>query len=244
MLKDVIFGFISLEEMFTDDMTVPGSITLLNLIGVVPEQQRLFDAVGRVVYKLLCHVENEKKREDFTEQVLKDIETYSSIIYFIDVVLGARTDVGSLPVKTNFRGEIRRRFAKKVGKTAPPMPLREWDIGRVYNAFLEETYADKKSKAPLSSNDDPVLLQKVLHSLKSAEPTQSSNFPQIWSDNDLDWDELVKLFGSEDHIGAAFCKVRGKFGDDEVLRLVDRYLGGWRPEFFYTGQSQAKETKN
>lgn len=244
MLEDVIFGFISLEEMFTDDMTVPGSITLLNLIGVVPEQQRLFDAVGRVVYKLLCHVENEKKREDFTEQVLKDIETYSSMIYFIDVVLGARTDVGNLPVKTNFRGEIRRRFAKKVGKTAPPMPLREWDIGRVYKAFLEETYADKKSKAPLSSNDDPVLLQKVLHSLKSAEPTQSSNFPQIWSDNDLDWDDLVKLFDSEDHIGAALSKVRAKFGDDEVLRLVDRYLGGWRPEFFYTGQSQAKETKN
>lgn len=226
MLEDVIFGFISLEEMFTDDMTVPGSITLLNLIGVVPEQQRLFDAVGRVVYKLLCHVENEKKREDFTEQVLKDIETYSSMIYFIDVVLGARTDVGNLPVKTNFRGEIRRRFAKKVGKTAPPMPLREWDIGRVYSAFLEETYADKRSKTPLSSNDDPVLLQKVLHSLKSTEPTQSSNFPQIWSDNDLDWDDLVKLFGSEDHIGAALSKVRGKFGDDEVLRLVDRYLGG------------------
>ena len=56
MLEDVIFGFISLEEMFTDDMTVPGSITLLNLIGVVPDQQRLFDAVGRVVYQLLCHV--------------------------------------------------------------------------------------------------------------------------------------------------------------------------------------------
>lgn len=148
------------------------------------------------------------------------------MIYFIDVVLGARTDVGSLPVKTNFRGEIRRRFAKKVGKTAPPMPLREWDIGRVYNAFLEETYADKRSKAPLSSNDDPGLLQKVLHSLKSAEPTQSSNFPQIWSDNDFDWDALVKMFGSEDHIGAALNKVRGKFGDDEVLRLVNRYLGG------------------
>ena len=63
MLEDVIFGFISLEEMFTDDMTVPGSITLLNLIGVVPEQQRLFDAVGRVVYKLLCHVENEKSEK-------------------------------------------------------------------------------------------------------------------------------------------------------------------------------------
>ena len=106
------------------------------------------------------------------------------------------------------------------------MPLREWDIGRVYNAFLEETYADKRSKAPLSSNDDPGLLQKVLHSLKSAEPTQSSNFPQIWSDNDFDWDALVKMFGSEDHIGAALNKVRGKFGDDEVLRLVNRYLGG------------------
>lgn len=51
------------------------------------------------------------------------------------------------------------------------MPLHEWDIGRVYNAFLEETYADKRGKAPLSSNDDPVLLQKVLHSLKPAEPT-------------------------------------------------------------------------
>lgn len=63
MLENVIFGFSSLEEMFTDDMTVPGSITLLNLIGVVPEQQRLFGVVGRVVYKLLCHVESEKSEK-------------------------------------------------------------------------------------------------------------------------------------------------------------------------------------
>ena len=60
----------------------------------------------------------------------------------------------------------------------------------------------------------------------------------------LDWDIIVQLFGSEREVRTALFNIREELGDHEVLRLVDRYLGGWRPEFFYTGQSQAKETKN
>ena len=232
MLKDVIFGFISLEEMFTDDMTVPGSITLLNLIGVVPEQQRLFDAVGRVVYKLLCHVENKEKREEFIEQILKDIETYSSKIYFIDTVLTASIDGGLLPTCTAFKGKILRKFCIEVGETPPSIPSREWDIGRVYNAFLGELYnweetetpEEKAYKTPLSEDNDPVLLQKVLHSFNPTELSQSSDSSPAHFDSHLDLSDLVKLFGSKDEIVAVLDKVRKEFGDDEILQRIDKYL--------------------
>ena len=232
MLEDIIFGFISLEEMFTDDMTVPGSITLLNLIGVVPEQQRLFDAVGRVVYKLLRHVENKEKREEFIEQILKEIETYSSKIYFIDTVLTASIDGGLLPTSTKFRGKILQKFCKEVGETPPSIPSREWDIGRVYNAFLGELYnweeteipEEKAYKTPLSEDNDPVLLQKVLHSFNPTELSQSSDSSPAHFDSHLDLSDLVKLFGSKDEIVAVLDKVRKEFGDDEILQRIDKYL--------------------
>ena len=232
MLADVIFGFNTLEEKFIDNMAVPGSITLLNLIGSFPKQQRLFDAVGRVVYKLLCHVENKEKREEFIEQILKDIETYSSKIYFIDTVLTASIDGGLLPTCTAFKGKILQKFCIEVGETPPSIPSREWDIGRVYNAFLGELYnweetetpEEKAYKTPLSEDNDPVLLQKVLHSFNPTELSQSSDSSPAHFDSHLDLSDLVKLFGSKDEIVAVLDKVRKEFGDDEILQRIDKYL--------------------
>lgn len=232
MLADVISGFNTLEEKFTDNMAVPGSITLLNLIGSFPKQQRLFDAVGRVVYKLLCHVENKEKREEFIEQILKDIETYSSKIYFIDTVLTASIDGGLLPTCTAFKGKILQKFCIEVGETPPSIPSREWDIGRVYSAFLGELYnreetetpEEKAYKTPLSEDNDPVLLQKVLHSFNPTELSQSSDSSPAHFDSHLDLSDLVKLFGSKDEIVAVLDKVRKEFGDDEILQRIDKYL--------------------
>lgn len=232
MLIDVVFGFIPLKEKFTNDMVVPGSITFLNLIDTVPKEQGLFDAVGRVVYKLLCHVENKEKREEFIEQIFKDIETYSSKIYFIDTVLTASIDGGFLPTSTTFKGKILQKFCIEVGETPPSIPSREWDIGRVYNAFLGELYnweeteipEEKAYKTPLSEDNDPVLLRKVLHSFNPTELSQSSDSSPAHFDSHLDLSDLVKLFGSKDEIVAVLDKVRKEFGDDEILQRVDKYL--------------------
>ena len=237
MLADVISGFNTLEEKFTDNMAVPGSITLLNLIGSFPKQQRLSDTVGRVVYKLLRRVKDKKTREDFTKRIFNDIETYSSKIYFIDIVLTTPIDVVHLLVDTNFRNNILYKFTKEVGKTPSPTPSQEWDIGRVYNAFLgnlhnredAETPKEKENKIPLNENADPILLRKVLHSFNPelSRPNYSSN---AQFSSHLDWGNLVKLFGSEDKVRAVLDKVREEFDDDEVFQLINKYLGGWRPE--------------
>ena len=240
-LEDVISDLASFESKFTDDMIVPASVTLLNLIDTIPKekQHNLFGRefpVYRVVRSVLFRVEGEKEREALVPQILEGIETYSSELFFIDDIIGYGKANENKIVSTVFAQQMRTEFIQKLQDAPPSTPSREWCAGRIYHAVQKET-----GKTPLRPSDDPALLQAVFHSLKSTAVSQ--DFP-VTSIDHLDWDIIVQLFGSERKVRTALFNIREELGDHEVLRLVDRYLGGWRPEFFYAGQSQAKETKN
>lgn len=240
-LEDVISDLASFESKFTDDMIVPASVTLLNLIDTIPKekQHNLFGRefpIYRVVRSVLFRVEGEKEREALVPQILEGIETYSSELFFIDDIIGYGKANENKIVSTVFAQQMRTEFIQKLQDAPPSTPSREWCAGRIYHAVQKET-----GKTPLRPSDDPALLQAVFYSLKSTAVSQ--DFP-VTSIDYLDWDIIVQLFGSEREVRTALFNIREELGDHEVLRLVDRYLGGWRPEFFYTGQSQAKETKN
>ncbi len=243
-LEDVISDLTSFESKFTNDMIVPGSVTLLNLIDTIPKenQHNLFGRefpVHRVVCKLFHrveHMEDEKEREAFVSQIFNNIETYSSRFFFIDYIIGyGETDENKL-VSTVFAQQMRTECIKKLQDSPPSTPSREWCAGRIYHTVQKET-----GKTLLRPSDDPALLQAVFYSLKSTAVSQ--DFSETRMDY-LDWYIIVELFGSEKEVRTALGNIREELGDDEVLRLVDRYLGGWRPESFYADQSQAKETKN
>lgn len=91
---------------------------------------------------------------------------------------------------------------------------------------------EKAYKTPLSENNDPVLLQKVLHSFSPTELSQPSDSSPAHFGSHLDWDDLVKLFGSKDEVGRAIDKVRRKLGDDKFLQLADKHLQGRQPDPF------------
>lgn len=240
-LEDVISDLASFESKFTDDMVVPGSVTLLNLIDTIPKEKEhnLFGRefpVYRAVRSVLFRVEGEKEREALVSQILEGIETYSSRLFFIEDIIGYGEKDENKFVSETFIKQLHTTFVQKVRDFPPSEPSREWCAGRVYLVVQKET-----GEAPLSTSDDPALLQAVFYSLKSTAVSQ--DFPVTRIDY-LDWDIIVQLFGSERKVRTALVNIREELGDDEVLRLVDRYLGGWRPEFFYTDQSQAKKTKN
>lgn len=245
-LEKVITDLIYLKASFTDDMIIPGTVTLLNLVDSIPKKKKqgVLDT-GRefTVYPVVCellrrveHLEDEKEREGFVSQIFNDIETYSSRLFFIDDIIGYGKANENKIVSTVFAQQMRTKFIQKLQDTPPSTPSREWCAGRIYHAVQKET-----GKTPLRPSDDPALLQAVFYSLKSTGVSQ--DFP-VTSIDYLNWDIIVQLFGSERKVRTALFNIREKLGDHEVLQLVDRYLGGWRPEFFYTDQSQAKETKN
>ena len=228
-LEDVIDGLASYETKFTDDMVIPGSITLLNLIDTISKKKRrsLFDiaggfAVRHVVIALLHRVDKEEEREKFVSQILEGLETYSSKLYFIDTIRYSNLGEKGL-VSETFVEQIHADFVKKIQDTPPSEPLREWDAWRIYYEVGKKTH-----KVPLNPGENPILLLAVLYSLRFTLQ-QSLNPFQDQSKDCLDWDKLVKLFGSEEKVRTALGNIRDELGDNEVLRLADRYLQGWEP---------------
>ncbi|MEY8815746.1 P-loop NTPase fold protein [Micrococcus luteus] len=233
-LESVLEGLTSLEAKFTTEMVVPGSVTLLNLIDAIPEKEDrgFFDigrreiSVGRVVFRLLRRVGDESDREALVSQILDGVETYSSQLDFIHSV-GYREGAGHKLVSEAFAAQIHEEFVIRLQRTPPAEPRREWDAWRIYDAVQSVT-----GKAPLTPNDDPVLLRAVLHSLKSTARSQSAGSRQVKSEDRLAWNSLVELFESEITVEEVARNVRKNLGDDNVLKLVDKYLSGWRPERF------------
>lgn len=229
-LEDVIDGLASYETKFTDDMVIPGSITLLNLIDTISKKKRrnLFDiaggfAVGHVVIALLHRVDKEEEREKLISQILEGLETYSSKLYLIDTIRYSNLGEKEL-VSETFAEQIYSNFVQTLQNTPPNKPSREWNAWRIYYEVGINT-----GKTPLSPGNDPNLLRAVLYSLRFTTLPQSLDPLRDQSKDRLDWDNLVKLFGSEDKVRTALVNIREKLGDDEVLRLADRYLQGWRP---------------
>lgn len=230
-LEDVIDGLASYETKFTDDMVIPGSITLLNLIDTISKKKRrsLFDiaggfAVRHVVIALLHHVDKEEEREKLISQILEGLETYSSKLYLIDTIRYSNLGEKEL-VSETFAEQIYSNFVQTLQNTPPNKPSREWNAWRIYYEVGINT-----GKTPLSPANDPNLLRAVLYSLRFTTLPQSLDPLRDQSKDRLDWDNLVKLFGSEDKVRTALVNIREKLGDDEVLRIADRYLQGWEPD--------------
>jgi predicted KAP-like P-loop ATPase len=233
-LETVIEGLTSYESKFTQDMIVPGSTTLLNLIDAIPEKEQrgFFEfgrpdiTVGRVVLRLLRKIEDETEREALVGQILTGIDTYSSQLDFIHSV-GYLEGAGHKLVSEPFAEQLQTEFVERLQKVPPADPSREWDAWRIYNAIK-----DASGKAPLTAKADPVLLSAVLRSLKSTSRSQPMGSRQVTTEDNLAWDLFVGLLGTESAVKKAVSNVRKALGDDEVLQLADKYLSGWRPKRF------------
>lgn len=233
-VETVLEGLTSYETRFTNDMVVPGSTTLLNIIDSIPEKKRrgFFDlgrpdiTVGRVVLRLLRHVENQTDREALVSEILEGVETYSSQLDLIQSI-GYREGLGHRLVSEAFATRVHAEFVARLQQTPPAEPSREWDAWRIYDAVQSVT-----GEPPLKASDEPVLLRVVLRSLKSTAVSQSTGSRQLISEDRLAWDLLVRVFGTEGAVEEAVSNVRKNLGNDEVLELADKYLSGWRPDAF------------
>jgi len=231
-LDTVLEGLTSYEAKFTTEMIVPAATTLLNLIDKIPEKRHagMFDlsrpdlTVGRVVLRLLRNVQDEADREALVTEIMAGIETYSSQLDFIHS-MGHREGSGHKLVSETFDQQLQDEFVSRLQASPPAEPEREWDAWRIYDAVRDAT-----GESPLTAASDPVLVRSVLRSAKSTARSQSMGSRKVRTEDRLAWELVVGLFGSEDEVKRAVAEVREKIGDDDILRLADKYLEGWRPE--------------
>ncbi|MEX8032721.1 P-loop NTPase fold protein [Microbacterium sp. 20-116] len=231
-LDTVLEGLTSYEAKFTTEMIVPAATTLLNLIDKIPEKKHagMFElnrpdlTVGRVVLRLLRNVQDEADREALVAEIMAGIETYSSQLDFIHS-MGHREGSGHKLVSETFDQQLQDEFVSRLQASPPAEPEREWDAWRIYDAVRDAT-----GESPLTAASDPVLVRSVLRSAKSTARSQSMGSRKVRTEDRLAWELVVGLFGSEDEVKQAVAEVREKIGDDDILRLADKYLEGWRPE--------------
>src|SRR5699024_3246554 len=100
-LTETIGNLASFEAKFTREMVIPASSTLLNIIDKMPDKPTGFlltsgrreIIVARVVVRLFKVIEDQVEKMEFAAKILNRIETYSSMLYFINLI-GDRENIG------------------------------------------------------------------------------------------------------------------------------------------------------
>lgn len=233
-IETVIEGLTSFKDRFTVEMVNPGAVTFLNLIDGIPEKKTrgFFDsgrpeiAVRHVVLHLFECVEDESVREDLSKKILENIETYSSQLALLNI-LGHREGIGHKLISEASATRLHDDFVAQLQKNPPTNPEREWDAWRIYNTVQLTT-----GEVPLTTDEDPLLLLAVLRSLKSTARSQTMGSRVVRFEDRLNWDLLLKLFGSEANVADVIRNLHVGSKDDPLLQLADKYLSGWRPNNF------------
>lgn len=87
------------------------------------------------------------------------------------------------------------------------------------------------AEPPLEIADLPQLTLALLQSARSETQSQAVGSRAVRRSPYLAWDILIELYGDEGAIRerTEMLKATLTEGNDELLQLVDKYLGGWRP---------------
>lgn len=233
LLNDTIYSLEAYEHAFEKDQIVPGSVALLNRIDIIPEKKNrgLFDigspdlTVGRVVLRMIRSLDEESEREDAATQILARLNTYSARLDFMRS-LGFDKGVGHKLVSEAFAAGIEAAYIKDLEDNRPKDFNQEWSLLAVYWYYVGKK-ADDYSPFTFDNIDE---IRKIFETAKSTMRSQSADSRYVKTEDHLAWDVLVKIFGSEDAIKTALAKLKKVDDDTPTVQLVEKYIGGWRPE--------------
>lgn len=240
-LEDVIASLEVFEDRFSKEHVVPGTIVLLNLRPELPERPRgLFDldprlVVGRVVYRLLRSLNDPVAVENAVRAIWPELTSLSAKLQLIDIV-GYREHVGHKLVSETAAAEFERTWRSEV-RAAPVTELKhEADLLRVL--LVAKRYAEPDEPAP-EIPDMPELTLAILRAARTEVRSVIIGSRAIRRSPRLYWDSLVEVFGDEECLRQRVNRLKASLPeeslsdeDKELLRLVDKYLEGWRPPEF------------
>lgn len=230
-LEDTISGLEAYEHSYPLDAIAPASITLLNRIGSIPDRdpRGFFDVsrpdivVGRVVVRMLRRIENEADREAVVKEILAGLTSYSTQRDFIRTVHA--DGAGHKLIGDSLARDLEDEFVERAASTHSPVPKKEWDLLRVY-WMLVDRKGDEFESLIFS---DPDEIRSLFKSARSVAQSQSFDSRKVHQEEHLQWDPLVRILGSEEAVKAARDILNKSDGETPLVKLVDKYLGGWRP---------------
>jgi len=235
-LEDVIKSLETFEGKFLSQHVVPGTIVLLNLLMALPDRPRgMFDldpryVVGRVTYRLLRSINDPNRVEQAVRAILPEVASLSAKLELITDV-GYREGAGHKLVSEAAATEFEKDWRSEVLSTPSSDLVHEGDLFRVLLVTKQHAAADEP---PLEIPDVPEVTLAILRTSRSETRSQSMGRRAIRRSPRLAWDALIDLFGGMDEMKERIIRLKENKpqGEDELLGLVDKYLGGWRPGNF------------
>lgn len=233
-LQDVIASLEAFEDEFAPEHVVPGTIVLLNLLPGLPKRQRgLFElsthlVVTRVTYRFLRSLKNPIAVEAAVRQILPELKSLSAKLELISDV-GYREGIGHKLVSETAAAEFEAAWRAEVRSTSVDDLAEEDDLVRILLVAKREAAA---SEGPLNVGDLPQLTLAVLRAAWSEALSQTNGSRAVRRSPRLAWDALIELYGDEATLRTRIesLKATRPEGADDLLKLADKYLDGWRPE--------------
>jgi len=237
---DVVAALEVYEGDYPTEAIAPAVTVLLNLLPDLPEPKtqtmwsmdtRLI--VTRVVLRLLRQLDSPEGVKEVVDQIWDSIRTLYARTILAQTV-GSIEGAGHRLVDEQVGIDYEGRIDQLIASTSPVDLAQEKNLLRL---LYWKRRRDKE--VPITLSDSQVdsapfiraLLVDSVHDVRS----QGLGNRAVHKQRRINWDSLVEFFGDETRLATAFDKVRSSHNDEETvnaLELVDKYLGGWRPERF------------
>ena len=229
-LQDVIAYLEAFEEQFAPEHVVTGSVVLLNLLTELPDRRLgMFDfeprmAVRRVVYRLVRSLKDSDAIEAAVRNILPQLTKLSAKAQLI-IMVGHQEGAGHKLVPESTAHRFEEDWRGEVRSATNDSLAAEDDL-------LRTLFVAKRDSGPaepaLDVPDSPSVTLALLRSARSEVRSQAQGSRAVRRSPRLQWDLLVDLYGSEDTLRGRIekLKVSQSSGTDDILELVDRYLGG------------------
>jgi hypothetical protein len=232
----VIMALETWEDEFPSETVVPASVILLNLLPDVAEggsgmfALRPDIVVGRVVLRLLRRLPNAGAVKSATDEILSQVTKLSARLLLIRLV-GHVEGSGHKLVESADAAVLEKEWRDQVRVADAATLEAEWDLLRLLHTAKKDASG---GEPPLAIPSAPRLTREVIRSSAGTARAQTMGNRAVKSSTRLAWDPLVEVFGGEDQFKARLraAKKSAPADDAALLRLVDRYLSGWRPKDF------------
>jgi energy-coupling factor transporter ATP-binding protein EcfA2 len=228
------------EEDVPADSVVPIATALLNVMAdVVVSGGGMVEADGSdvvvpVLLRVLRRLDGPERRGEAAAVIVAGVRTLWGRLELLRI-LGYGETGSDDPVKLAPEA-VRTRLAEALVeqiKQSPPEELAAQP--KLIRLLLAPKHLGVGGILRLPAGE-PRLAFRLLSEARTAVRTQMVGSRAVHRAYRLQWDTAVEMFGGEDNLRAAVDTLRAEPPDNpdwpDLLALVDKYLGGWRPREF------------
>ncbi|MBE3120493.1 MAG: NTPase KAP [Candidatus Atribacteria bacterium] len=232
-LQDVVASLEAYEEEFDPKEVVPATIVLLNLFPDVPERKRgMFEletrtVIARTAYRLIRTLRDAATIEAAVRGILPELTSLSAKFELVRIV-GYREGVGHKLVLENAATEFETALRTELRDASVDRLSKEYDL---LSILLTAKRQADPSEGLFKLADEPKLTLAILRSAQRETLSQADGSRAVKRSTRLAWEALLELYGDEATLRMRVenLKLTRPEGADDLLKLAEKYLEGWRP---------------